>query len=208
MDWKELKDRINKKIVEFMRKHGSNPGVLVLGREEYDIFKDGVSSDHDVEVLDGVYSFWGMKVRMVDKDSRLELLSKKKVDFLKVEEYPFVPYKMKIDVVIPTRLRETFVSFIDNNTDIGVKVVRSYIKTYKSILDDNVDLTRYQISVEGINKDITCAWINYISEIEKAYIIEVRCDVCGRKWFKDREDYYANFIEGSRDLCVGCKIYG
>jgi len=207
MDWKELKHEINMKIVEFKRKYGRAADTLIVGRKEYDVLEANKSSSDFDPGMDGdTCSFWSMNVRLNEgKNSHLELVGKK-VNFLKIVEYPFIPYRIKIEVVVPSRLRVPFVSFLDGQTTsgIGVQIVGGS-RELKSRIGE--DLVYYQISVKGKNKDVVKAWVNYLYEIEKAYTIELTCGICGEKWIECRDTHYNNHLDGTRDICKECKIH-
>lgn len=207
MNWVGLVHRINRKIVDFMRKHGKSADTMIVGKEEYAILEANKNSEDIDPGVDGNYSLWSMKVHLdKSKESHLELVGKK-VNFLKIVDYPFTSYRVKVDVVVPSRLRVPFVSFLDsqNTSDIGVQIVGGK----KELPRANKDLVYYQVSVEGINKDMVFAFVNYLYEIEKAYTVELTCATCGtHRWVECRDTHYRNHLDGSKDLCEGCKIHG
>ena len=203
--WEELKHEINMKIMEFKRNCGKQADILIVGKKEHAILEDNKSDSADFEAYGNNISFWSMKIRLDEsKESHIELI-KKKTNFLKIVEYPFTPYRIKIEVVIPSKLKVPFVSFLagQSASDIGVRVVGGG----KEIPRINKDLTHYQVSVKGINKDLVEAFVNYLYEIEKAYTIELTCDICGTKWIECRDTHYDNHLDGSKDFCKGCKIH-
>lgn len=205
MDWKELKHEINRKIVEFQREYGKEADTMVVGKEEYAVLKANKNNNAILDMYGEDRTFWSMKVRLDEtKDSYLELVGKK-VNFLKIVDYPFTPYRIGIDLLIPTRLRVPFVSFLDgqNASDFGVQIVGGGKE--KSRI--NKDLVCYRISVKGPNKDMAHAFINYLYEIEKAYTIELTCVICGKRWFECRDTHYNNHLDGSKDFCKECKIH-
>ena len=203
MDWQELRNKINRKMVEFRREHGKPADTLVLGKKEYAVL--------EANVKDG--TLWSMNVRLdEDKDSYIELVGKK-INFLKIVEYPFTPYRIKVEVVMPSKLKVPFVSFLDgqNASNVGVQIVGGGVEMNRTSWDNrrflSKDLIYYQVSVKGPNKDMVYAWVNYLYEIEKAYTIELTCDVCGVKWIECRDTHYYNHLDGSKDLCKECKIH-
>jgi hypothetical protein len=207
IDWMDLTHKINWKMVEFRREHGKSASTLVVGREEYAILEANKSSGDFETGIDGkTYSLWSMNVRLDEsKNSHLELIGKK-VNFLKIVDYPFTSYRVKVEVVVPSRLRVPFVSFLDsqNTSDIGVQIVGGK----KELPRANKDLVYYQVSVEGINKDMVAAFVNYLYEIEKAYTVELTCDTCGtHRWVECRDTHYNNHLDGSKDICKECKIH-
>jgi Pyruvate/2-oxoacid:ferredoxin oxidoreductase delta subunit len=117
----------------------------------------------------------------------------------------FYPELLKVEVVIPSILRVPFVSLLASQTAsaLGARVVGGG----REIPRINKDLIHYQISVEGPNKDVAFAFVNYLYEIEKAYTIELTCVICGNKWVECRDTHYNNHLDGSRDFCKGCKIH-
>ena len=200
MSWEELKHEINMKIVEFKRKHVKIARTLIVGKKEHAILEAHKNSEC---FEDG--NFWSMKIHLDNsKESHLELVGKK-VNFLKIVEYPFTPYRMRVEVVIPSKLKVPFVSFLagQSASDIGVRVVGGG----KEIPRINKDLTHYQVSVEGSNKALVTAFVSYLYEIEKAYTIELTCDTCGKKWIECRDTHYNNHLDGNKDLCGECKIH-
>ena len=203
MDWIELTHKINWKMVEFRREYGGAADTLIVGKEEYAVLEANKNSEGVDPGIDGNYSLWSMKVRLDEsKNSHLELVGMK-VDFLKIVDYPFTPYRIKVDVVIPSRLRVSFVSFLDsqNTSDIGVQIVGGKKDRIAG------DLAYYQISVKGINKDMVFAFVNYLYELEKAYTVELTCDTCGGKWIECRDTHYRSHLDGSKDLCKECEIH-
>lgn len=208
MDWTDLKHEINMKIVEFKRKHGRAADTLIVGKEEHAVLEANRSSGDFDPGRDGNYSLWSMNIRLDEgKNSHLELVGKK-MNFLKIVDYPFIPspYRQKIDVVIPSKLRVPFVSLLASQagSEIAARVVGGGKKVKGKI---NKDLAHYQISVEGPNKGMVLAFVNYLYEIEKAYTIELTCDICGVKWIECRDTHYRNHLDGSKDICKGCKIH-
>lgn len=208
IDWIDLTRKINRKMVEFERKHEKSADTLIVGREEYAVLEANKNS----EGIDGNYSLWSMGIHLDEsKNSYLKLIGKK-VNFLKVVDYPFTPHRVKVEVVVPSRLSVPFVSFLDsqNTSDIGVQIVGGGRKMDNRTSRDlaSRSLVYYQISVKGINKDMVFAFVNYLYEIEKAYTIELTCDICGKhRWIECRDTHYIDHLDGSKDLCKGCKIH-
>lgn len=209
MDWIDLTHKINGKMVEFKREHGRSADTLIIGREEYDILEANKNSGLVDPGIDGNYSLWSMNIRLDEgKNSHLELVGKK-MNFLKIVDYPFIPspYRQKIDVVIPSKLRVPFVSLLASQagSEIAARVVGGGKEVKGKI---NKDLAYYQINVEGINKDVVFAFVNYLYAIEKAYTIELTCATCGtHRWVECRDTHYRNHLDGSKDICKRCKIH-
>ena len=206
MDWKELKHEINEKIVEFQREHERDADTMIVGKREHAVLEANKNNSAiDLGTYGEDSTFWSMKVRLDEtKDSHLELVGKK-VNFLKIVDYPFTPYRMGIDLLIPTRLRVPFVSFLDgqNASDFGIQIVGGG----KEIPRINRDLVGYRVSVAGLNKNMVTAFINYLYEIEKSYTIELTCATCGVKWIECRDTHYNNHLDGSKDFCKECEIH-
>lgn len=161
MEVKELKHRINMATTKFMREYGKHPNILILGKNEYDTLKK-IGEDNSEEWSLG--SIWNMEIRVDENiDSCIKMMGEKP-DFFSYEEDPFSPYRMKIDVVIPSEFKEDFKLFIDKQykDNVGIQILANHSNDLK-----RTDFTCFQLHICGKTKELAILWSNYLLEIER-----------------------------------------
>jgi len=158
---KELKHKINMGLLKFRKKYGASPNVIILGKNEYATLIKNIEEIPDEWTKGEV---WNMEVQ-VDKDVDSCIRMMRKIpDFFSYEEDFISPYKMKIDVVIPSEFKEDFKLFIDKQykDNVGIQILANHSNDFKK-----TNYTCFQLHICGQTEKLAIAWSNYLSEIEK-----------------------------------------
>lgn len=161
MELEELKHEINMGTTKFMRKYGKHPNILVLGKNEYDVLKKNCKENIDGWSADKV---WSMEVRVDENSDSCIRMMRKKPDIFSYEKDLFLPYRMKIDVLVPLKFKEDFKLFIvkQHGDDVGIQIFAARSNDLQK-----KDFTRFQLHICGKTKGLAIAWSEYLFEIER-----------------------------------------
>ena len=184
MDWKGIKHRINMKIVNYFRKHGKNPNILLLGKSEGQLLKDVSDGDYKA----GGY-LWGMRVDMFDGvDSLVKVSWDESIAEDKPEDVK--EYVIRVSMYVPAGFVECFKSFIDIQIKDSSEVrVSSWGSKISSFHNDKM----FNVRIGGLDKDVVNTVGNDISNLWSMYVHIINDIFKGDvAWFEEMKNLKEN----------------